>query len=167
MLDERWIRSIHVESMRHADLHAEQDPHVLFQASTIGALTVLAEYKDYWNFDYRYNNPPTAGSTLEAYEHRDVKGPRLLLSGDILATGTRLYGSYGDFNTHRREGSLGGEDGDRQVEWYLGVEETVGPIFFEASYFNRDWDDRGTVEDHLIADLHITTVGGRGDLSLG
>ena len=38
MLDERWIRSLHVESMRHADLHAERDSHVLFQASTIGAL---------------------------------------------------------------------------------------------------------------------------------
>jgi acetolactate decarboxylase len=38
VLDERWIRSLHVESMRQADLHAERDPHVLFQASTIGAL---------------------------------------------------------------------------------------------------------------------------------
>ncbi|MBS1676773.1 MAG: acetolactate decarboxylase [Actinobacteria bacterium] len=38
MLDERWIRSLHVESLRHADLHAERAPHVLFQASTIGAL---------------------------------------------------------------------------------------------------------------------------------
>ena len=37
-LDERWLRSLHVEAMRHADLHAEHDPHVLFQASTIGAL---------------------------------------------------------------------------------------------------------------------------------
>jgi acetolactate decarboxylase len=38
MLDERWIRSLHVESMRRADLHAEREPHVLFQASTIAAL---------------------------------------------------------------------------------------------------------------------------------
>ncbi len=38
VLDERWIRSLHVESMRQADLHAEHDAHVLFQASTIGAL---------------------------------------------------------------------------------------------------------------------------------
>ncbi len=38
MLDERWIRSLHVEAMRQADLHAEHAPHVLFQASTIGAL---------------------------------------------------------------------------------------------------------------------------------
>jgi acetolactate decarboxylase len=37
-LDERWIRSLHVEAMRHADLHAEHEPHVLFQSSTIGAL---------------------------------------------------------------------------------------------------------------------------------
>lgn len=38
MLDERWIRSLHVESMRRADLHAEREHHVLFQASTIAAL---------------------------------------------------------------------------------------------------------------------------------
>jgi len=38
VLDERWIRSLHVESMRRADLHEEREPHVLFQASTIGAL---------------------------------------------------------------------------------------------------------------------------------
>ena len=37
-LDERWIRSLHVEAMRHADLHEGHEPHVLFQASTIGAL---------------------------------------------------------------------------------------------------------------------------------
>jgi acetolactate decarboxylase len=57
MLDERWIRSLHVESMRRADLHREREPHVLFQASTIGALldggfegdltfTELAEHGD-------------------------------------------------------------------------------------------------------------------------
>jgi acetolactate decarboxylase len=38
MLDEHWIRSLHVASMRRADLHEEREPHVLFQASTIGAL---------------------------------------------------------------------------------------------------------------------------------
>src|SRR5215213_11187751 len=38
MLDERWIKSLHVESMRRADLQEEREHHVLFQASTIGAL---------------------------------------------------------------------------------------------------------------------------------
>lgn len=38
VIDERWIRSLHVESMRRAELLAEREPHVVFQASTIGAL---------------------------------------------------------------------------------------------------------------------------------
>src|ERR1700749_1861638 len=38
MLDERWIKSLHVESMRRADLHAWGEHHVLFPGSTIGAL---------------------------------------------------------------------------------------------------------------------------------
>ena len=38
MLDERWIRSLHVETLREEELHAGRESHVLFQASTIGAL---------------------------------------------------------------------------------------------------------------------------------
>ncbi|HEY5816483.1 MAG TPA: acetolactate decarboxylase [Solirubrobacterales bacterium] len=38
MLDERWIRALHVETMRAEDVHAGREHHVLFQASTIGAL---------------------------------------------------------------------------------------------------------------------------------
>jgi acetolactate decarboxylase len=38
MLDERWIKALHVEALREEELHAEREPHVLFQASTIGAL---------------------------------------------------------------------------------------------------------------------------------
>lgn len=38
MLDERWIRALHVEAMHRGELHAGHRPHVLFQASTIGAL---------------------------------------------------------------------------------------------------------------------------------
>lgn len=38
MLDEFWIRSLHVSSLRRRDLHAEHADHVVFQASTIGAL---------------------------------------------------------------------------------------------------------------------------------
>jgi acetolactate decarboxylase len=38
MLDERWIKALHVESLREEELHAGREPHVLFQASTIGAL---------------------------------------------------------------------------------------------------------------------------------
>ena len=37
-LDERLVRHLHVESLRHRDLHPEHEAHALFQASTIGAL---------------------------------------------------------------------------------------------------------------------------------
>jgi acetolactate decarboxylase len=38
MLDERLVRALHVQALREEELHAEHEPHVLFQASTIGAL---------------------------------------------------------------------------------------------------------------------------------
>jgi acetolactate decarboxylase len=38
VLDERWIKSLHVETLREEELHAGREPHVLFQASTIAAL---------------------------------------------------------------------------------------------------------------------------------
>src|SRR4051794_16896185 len=38
MLDERLITALHVEALRRDELTAEHEAHVLFQASTIGAL---------------------------------------------------------------------------------------------------------------------------------
>jgi acetolactate decarboxylase len=38
VLDERLIKALHVETLRRTELHREHEPHVLFQASTIGAL---------------------------------------------------------------------------------------------------------------------------------
>jgi acetolactate decarboxylase len=38
VLDEVMIKGLHVEAMRGAGLHPEHEPHVVFQASTIGAL---------------------------------------------------------------------------------------------------------------------------------
>src|SRR3954462_3501988 len=38
MLDERLVKALHVQSLREDELPAEREPHVLFQASTIGAL---------------------------------------------------------------------------------------------------------------------------------
>lgn len=136
-------------------------------AANIGQVTILGEYKDYWNFAYRYNNPPTAGSIDESYEHNDVVGPRLLVSGNILKTGTLLTASYGSFDTHKREGSVGGAEGDGQNEWLLAVQETTSVIYLEASYFYRDWTQREIIEEHVKGDLHITVLEGLGDVSVG
>lgn len=78
MLDERWIRSLHVETMREEDLHAERDPHVLFQASTIGALLEGAYEGDL--------------SFAELAEHGDLGlGTLNGLDGEMVALDSRFY----------------------------------------------------------------------------
>ena len=37
-IDESFIKALHVEALRKQDLHAEHEPHVMFQASTFEAL---------------------------------------------------------------------------------------------------------------------------------
>jgi acetolactate decarboxylase len=37
-IDEHFIKALHVETLRKQDLHAEHEPHVIFQTSTIDAL---------------------------------------------------------------------------------------------------------------------------------
>jgi len=78
VLDERWIKSLHVESMRRADLHAEREPHVLFQASTIGALLDGAFEGDL--------------SFAELAEHGDLGlGTLNRLDGEMIAIDGRFY----------------------------------------------------------------------------
>ncbi|HEX7246131.1 MAG TPA: acetolactate decarboxylase [Solirubrobacterales bacterium] len=78
MLDERWIRSLHVEAMHEAELHAEREPHVLFQASTIGALLEGAYDGDL--------------SFAELAEHGDLGlGTFNGLDGEMIALDGRFY----------------------------------------------------------------------------
>lgn len=77
-LDERWIRSLHVEAMRHADLQAGVEPHVLFQASTIGAL-----------LEGSYEGDVTFA---ELSEHGDLGiGTVNHLDGEMIALDGRFY----------------------------------------------------------------------------
>ena len=135
-------------------------------AAYIGPVSFLGEYKDYYNFAYRYNQPPNAGRSNESYEHNDVKGPRLLVSADIFASGTLLHASVASFNTHKTPTSPGGTLGDGQIEWYAGIEQTIGRVYFEASYFDRNFTDREIQEKHTLADFHVV-VGQRGEIILG
>jgi len=78
VLDERWIRSLHVESLRRAELHREREPHVLFQASTIGALLDGA-----FDGDLRF---------AELAEHGDLGlGTVNALDGEMVALDGRFY----------------------------------------------------------------------------
>jgi acetolactate decarboxylase len=87
VLDERWIRSLHVESMRRADLHAEHDPHVLFQASTVGALLHGAYDGDL--------------SFAELAEHGDLGlGTLNGLDGEMIALDGRFFRADVDGRVH-------------------------------------------------------------------
>jgi acetolactate decarboxylase len=87
VLDERWIRSLHVEALRQADLHAEREPHVLFQASTIGAL-----------LDGAYDGDL---SFAELAEHGDLGlGTLNGLDGEMIAIDGRFYRADVDGSIH-------------------------------------------------------------------
>ncbi len=78
MIDRDLIRSLHVESMRRRELHAEHEPHVLFQASTIGAL-----------LDGAYDGDLTFA---ELSEHGDLGlGTVNALDGEMIAVDGRFY----------------------------------------------------------------------------
>ena len=78
VLDERWIKALHVETMRQEDLHAEHAPHVLFQASTIAAL-----------LDGAYDGDL---SFAELAEHGDLGlGTLNGLNGEMIALDGRFY----------------------------------------------------------------------------
>jgi acetolactate decarboxylase len=78
VLDERWIRALHVQTMREEDLHAEREHHVLFQASTIGALLDGAYEGDL--------------SFAELAEHGDLGlGTLNGLDGEMIAVDGRFY----------------------------------------------------------------------------
>ena len=88
MLDEHWIRSLHVESMRRADLHREREPHVLFQASTIGALLEGAYDGDL--------------SFAELAEHGDLGlGTLNHLDGEMVALDGEFFRADVDGRIHR------------------------------------------------------------------
>ncbi len=78
MIDERLIRSLHVEALRREQVHAEREPHVLFQASTIGAL-----------LEGSYDGDVTFA---ELAEHGDLGlGTINALDGEMIALEGRFY----------------------------------------------------------------------------
>lgn len=92
MLDERWIRSLHVETLRE-ELHAEREAHVLFQASTIGALLEGAYDGDL--------------SFAELAEHGNLGlGTLNGLDGEMIALDGRFYRADVDGAV----GEVGGDD---------------------------------------------------------
>jgi acetolactate decarboxylase len=92
VLDEILIKALHVETLRRQDLHAEREPHVLFQASTIGAL-----------LDGAYDGDVTFA---ELAEHGDLGlGTCNGLDGEMIAVDGRFFRADVDGRTTELEGS--------------------------------------------------------------
>lgn len=78
MLDERLIANLHVHALRRSEAHADREPHVLFQASTIAAL-----------LDGAYEGDLTFA---ELAEHGDLGlGTLNGLDGEMIALDGRFY----------------------------------------------------------------------------
>jgi acetolactate decarboxylase len=92
LIDESLIRTLHVEALRQHDVHAEREPHVLFQASTIGAL-----------LDGAYEGDVTIG---ELGEHGDLGlGTLNGLDGEMIALEGRFYRADVDGTINEIEGA--------------------------------------------------------------
>jgi len=88
VLDERWIKALHVEALQQEELHAERDPHVLFQASTIAAL-----------LDGAYDGDL---SFAELAEHGDFGlGTLNALDGEMIALDGEFFRADVDGRIHR------------------------------------------------------------------
>jgi acetolactate decarboxylase len=92
MIDERLVKSLHVIAMRERELHAEHEAHVLFQASTVGAL-----------LDGAYEGDV---SFAELAEHGDLGlGTLNGLDGEMIALGGRFFRADVDGGIHEVAGS--------------------------------------------------------------
>ncbi len=125
MLDERWIRSLHVETLREEELHAERESHVLFQASTIGALLEGA-----YDGDLRFD---------ELAEHGDLGlGTLNGLDGEMVALDGRFYRADVD-------GAVAEVDGTERTPFAVVTrfqpaidDEIEGPLEHEALLVRLD-----------------------------
>src|SRR5919112_4478451 len=90
MLDERLIATLHVRALRLSEAHADREPHVLFQASTIASLLDGAYEGDL--------------SFAELAEHGDLGlGTVNALDGEMIALDGSFYRADVDGRTHRIE----------------------------------------------------------------
>ncbi|HEU4658098.1 MAG TPA: acetolactate decarboxylase [Capillimicrobium sp.] len=82
-MDERLLHALHVQALRHAELHPERVPHVVFQTSTIGAL-----------LDGAYDGDVTIAEALEHGDHG--LGTLNGLDGELVVVDGRAYAASVD-----------------------------------------------------------------------
>jgi Family of unknown function (DUF6029) len=117
------------------------DGEALYSSLTayLGDFTVLAEYKDYDYWEYRYARPPTADRDDEAAEVNDIKGLRLKVDYFLPASNTLIYVSGGRFDNHAHETSWGTIIRNRIEHIYGGIEQTWEKLYAHITYGNKEF----------------------------
>jgi acetolactate decarboxylase len=113
-VDERLARHLHVRSLRHRDLHPEHESHVLFQASTIGAL-----------LDGAYDGDVTFAELAGHGDHG--LGTLNALDGEMIAVDGRFYRA--DVDGRITEVSATTRTPFAALAWFdPSIELAVGPL---------------------------------------
>src|SRR5687768_10664823 len=127
MLDERLITALHVEAVGHDELHAEHEPHLLFQASTVGAL-----------LDGAYEGDVTFA---ELAEHGDLGlGTMNALDGEMIALDGRFYRADVDGNVNELDPAE--RTPFAVMDWFRPTIEFEVPEPLDDEGFRRAIDDR-------------------------
>jgi acetolactate decarboxylase len=87
-MDDRLLHALHVRAVRHAELHPEHEPHVVFQTSTIGAL-----------LDGAYDGDVTVAEVLEHGDHG--LGTLNGLDGELVVVDGVAYRAHVDATLER------------------------------------------------------------------
>ncbi|HPQ42079.1 MAG TPA: DUF6029 family protein, partial [bacterium] len=138
-----------------------EDGTALYASLTayLGNFTVLAEYKDYDYWDYRYGRPPTADREDEASELDDIKGPRVKVDYYIPATDTLLYFSYASFNNQGHPDTLGNVNRNKIMHYYGGVEQTWENLYAHLTWGYKEFEDIDEIHRRGTADIVYSFMG--------
>jgi hypothetical protein len=109
--------------------------------SYLGNFTVLAEYKnyDYWN--YRYGRPPTADREDEMTELDDTKGARVKVDYYIPSTGTLVYISASRFNNQGHPDYSGAVTRNESTHFYGGIEQNWSNVHAHLTYGTKEYEN--------------------------
>jgi len=120
-----------------------EDGEAIYSSLTayLGDFTILAEYKDYDYWDFRYGRPPSADREGDASELDDIKGARFKVDYYIAKTDTLVYLSYGAFDNQGHPDSLGNVNRNEITHLYGGIEQTWEKLYAHLTWGVKEYDD--------------------------
>jgi hypothetical protein len=135
-----------------------EDGTAIYSSMTayLGNFTILAEYKNYDYWSYRYGRPPTADREDEMTELDDTKGARIKVDYYIPSTGTLVYISASQFNNQGHPDYLGNITRNENEHFYAGIEQNWHNFHAHITYGIKEYKDIEEKHRRGTADLVYT-----------